>query len=206
MTLPPYHLLLTGGTGAISLAIAKHFAALRSSSNTSLWRITLVSRSSQRAQSALDALRPHSLDTQQHASVVGDVGHAEFWTRLTQRGGAESIGAVTALVNAAGVVRRGALARMSVEDIQSMVDTNLTGTILAARLMLRPLLEGKRSLGVGDGSTRSPSIVNVSSLLASHGGAGAAVYAAAKAGVVGRFCSCLLRMVLRAIRSHKGAE
>jgi len=84
-----------------------------------------------------------------------------------------------------------------VEEVQEMVDVNLMATVWACKFMLPGLLRQKQALGReavldkkevnGELDTwriRSPCIVNVSSLLASHGGAGASVYAASKAAVV----------------------
>lgn len=125
---------------------------------------------------------------------------------------AVALGDPTVLVNAAGCVRRGGLARTGVEDIQEMVDVNLMATVWACKFMLPGLLRQKRVLErqkaaaekeVGMESEtwriRSPSIVNISSLLASHGGAGAAVYAASKAGIVCKLFQSLVSECLAKI-------
>lgn len=78
------------------------------------------------------------------------------------------------LINNAGTTRDGLLLRMSEEDWDQVMDTNLKGTFLctkaAARLMVRQ---------------RFGRIVNVSSVVGMIGNAGQANYTASKAGVVG---------------------
>jgi NAD(P)-dependent dehydrogenase (short-subunit alcohol dehydrogenase family) len=103
----------------------------------------------------------------------------------------------TVVVNAAGFVRRGSLARSSPEDVEGLVGANLMATMWSCKYMLPALLRQKQILSkveTGDEmndmrAIRSPCIVNVSSLLASHSGAGAVVYSAAKAGVIGKIKS-----------------
>jgi NAD(P)-dependent dehydrogenase (short-subunit alcohol dehydrogenase family) len=115
-----------------------------------------------------------------------------------------AMGDPTVLVNAAGCVKRGGLARTAVEEVQEMVDVNLMATVWACKFMLPGLLRQKQALGreavldkkevngeLDTSRIRSPCIVNVSSLLASHGGAGASVYAASKAAVVCKLNSIL---------------
>lgn len=97
----------------------------------------------------------------------------------------------TVLVNAAGLVHRGGLYKRKADDIREEIDANLLTTIWACRSLHRWMAtKGKRELQrlehANDGGykIRSPSIVNFSSIIGTHGGAGAAVYAATKGAVL----------------------
>jgi 3-oxoacyl-[acyl-carrier protein] reductase len=78
------------------------------------------------------------------------------------------------LVNNAGVTADGLLARMSLEQWQKVLDTNLTGTFAVTRELARGML--RRRWG---------RIVTISSVVGLMGNAGQANYAAAKAGLIG---------------------
>ena len=82
--------------------------------------------------------------------------------------------AVDILVNNAGVTDDGLLLRMSREQWQRVLDTNLTGTFVLTKALVRGML--KRRYG---------RIVTVSSVVGLMGNAGQANYAASKAGLIG---------------------
>ncbi|MDQ1520976.1 MAG: 3-oxoacyl-[acyl-carrier protein] reductase [Actinomycetota bacterium] len=84
------------------------------------------------------------------------------------------LGAVTVLVNNAGITRDGLIARMSDEHWQSVIDTNLTGAFHTLRRATRSMMKA-----------RYGRIVNVASVGGHMGNAGQANYAAAKAGLLG---------------------
>ena len=86
----------------------------------------------------------------------------------------ETFGPVEILVNNAGVTADGLVARMSDEQWQRVLDTNLTGAFHTIRRATPKLMRG-----------RWGRIVNVSSVSAHAGRPGQANYAAAKAGLVG---------------------
>ena len=81
---------------------------------------------------------------------------------------------VDVLVNNAGVTGDNLLARMSLEQWRSVLDTNLTGAFAITKELVRGMM--KRRWG---------RIVTVSSVVGLMGNAGQANYAAAKAGLVG---------------------
>ncbi len=83
-------------------------------------------------------------------------------------------GRIDALVNNAGVVRDGLLLRMSDDDWDTVIDTNLKGAFLVTRAALRTMTR-----------QRSGRIVNMSSISGVRGNAGQANYAASKAAVIG---------------------
>ena len=78
------------------------------------------------------------------------------------------------LVNNAGVTRDTLIARMSDEDWEEVMDTNLRGTFNTCRAVSRKMLR-----------RRSGAIVNMSSVVGVHGNPGQANYAASKAGIIG---------------------
>ncbi len=85
-----------------------------------------------------------------------------------------ALGPVELLVNNAGTTEDGLVARMSDEQWQSVIDTNLTGAFHTIRRAAPKMMRA-----------RWGRIVNVSSVSAHRGGPGQANYAAAKAGLLG---------------------
>lgn len=86
----------------------------------------------------------------------------------------ESIGPVDVLVNNAGITRDGTLHKMTAEDWDAVIRTNLT----SAFNMTRAVINGMRDRGFGR-------IIQISSINGQKGQMGQANYAAAKAGIIG---------------------
>ncbi len=80
---------------------------------------------------------------------------------------------VDILVNNAGVTRDGLSMRMSDEDWDEVLDTNLKGTFLCMRAVSRPMMK-----------QRYGRIINMASVIGLIGNAGQANYAASKAGII----------------------
>ena len=118
-----------------------------------------------RAEQAAAALGDRALAT---AADVRDLAAVE---RMMDAA-VDRFGSFDILVNNAGILRDKSLKKMTAEDWQAVIDTNLTGTFNTCRAACDRLRDGGR-------------IVNVSSISASVGFFGQANYAAAKAGVVG---------------------
>jgi len=78
------------------------------------------------------------------------------------------------LVNNAGVTADNLLARMSFEQWQRVIDTNLTGTFAVTRELVRGMIR-----------QRWGRVISVTSVVGLMGNAGQANYAAAKAGLIG---------------------
>ncbi len=106
-------------------------------------------------------------------AVQADVSSPEEAQALVERVEGE-LGDVDALVNNAGVTRDTLIARMSDEDWEAVIDTNLRGTFNTCRAVARKMLRRKTG-----------SIVNLSSVVGMHGNPGQANYAASKAGIIG---------------------
>ena len=101
---------------------------------------------------------------------VSDAAQAAAAVAATQ----EALGGLDILVNNAGITRDNLVPRLSEEDWDAVLDTNLKGAFLCTKAALRPMLR-----------QRSGRIVNMSSVVAGTGNPGQANYAAAKAGLIG---------------------
>ncbi|MBF4510090.1 MAG: 3-oxoacyl-[acyl-carrier-protein] reductase [Aeromicrobium sp.] len=103
----------------------------------------------------------------------------------------ERYGRLDILVNNAGINRDGLLVRMSDDDWNAVIGTDLSGafylTRAAAKLMMK---------------ARSGSIVNVASVIGLVGNAGQANYAAAKAGLIGMTKSVARELASRGVRAN----
>lgn len=83
-------------------------------------------------------------------------------------------GAVTILVNNAGITRDNLAMRMKDEEWDAVIDTNLKSVFRLSKLVLRGMMKA-----------RSGRIINISSVVAASGNPGQINYAASKAGVAG---------------------
>lgn len=83
-------------------------------------------------------------------------------------------GQIDILVNNAGITRDGLMARMSEDDWDSVLDTNLKGAFLCSKAVMRTMMK-----------KRWGRIINVSSVVGFVGNGGQVNYAAAKAGLTG---------------------
>ncbi len=78
------------------------------------------------------------------------------------------------LVNNAGITRDNLIIRMSTDDWDKVINTNLKGTFICSKLVARTMM-----------SQRSGRIINISSVVGVMGNAGQANYSSSKAGVIG---------------------
>jgi 3-oxoacyl-[acyl-carrier protein] reductase len=92
-------------------------------------------------------------------------------------------GTPTILVNNAGVTRDGLLLRMSADDWQAVIETDLSAVYRTCKAVLRGMMKARRGR-----------IINIASVVGVMGNAGQANYAAAKAGMIG-FTKSLAREV-----------
>lgn len=178
------HVLITGGSRGIGLAIAKAFSKAN-------YRCTLVSRSEENLKTAISTLEsPPSSSAEPHRYIAGSISAADFWSTTHFReqglGKGEDASKIDVLVNCAGITQSRLFTTTPAEDIREIVDTNLTALMLGTRFLLRnKYLHTTSRSREGAGLDFTPSIINVSSLLGLSGGYGAVAYAASKAGVLG---------------------
>ncbi len=105
--------------------------------------------------------------------VQGDVSSRDDAERLIETA-IQQHGRIDVLVNNAGITRDQLLMRMTDDDWDAVLDTNLKGAFYTTRAVLRPMLR-----------KRSGRIINISSVVGLIGNAGQGNYAAAKAGLIG---------------------
>jgi len=98
---------------------------------------------------------------------------------------------VEILVNNAGITADGLLARMSLAQWQSVLDTNLTGTFALTRELVRGMIR-----------KRWGRVITISSVVGLMGNAGQANYAAAKAGLIGFTKSLARELASRGITAN----
>ncbi|UQS84351.1 3-oxoacyl-[acyl-carrier-protein] reductase [Bombilactobacillus thymidiniphilus] len=103
----------------------------------------------------------------------------------------EQAGHLDVVVNNAGIVRDGLLNRMSEEDFNSVVKTNLVGTFNVIRQSLRSMYK-----------QRSGCFINMASVVGLTGNIGQANYAASKAGIIGLTKSVAQEVALRNLRCN----
>lgn len=101
------------------------------------------------------------------------------------------LGALDILVNNAGITRDGLIVRMSDEDWDAVIATNLTGVFSMCRAAGKVMMKA-----------RSGSIVNMTSVVGVMGNAGQANYSAAKAGVIGLTKSIARELASRGVRCN----
>ncbi len=101
----------------------------------------------------------------------------------------KNFGAIDGLVNNAGITKDQLLMRMKDDDFDSVMATNLRGTYLCTKAVMRPMLKA-----------RAGSILNISSVVGQMGNPGQSNYAASKAGVEGFTRSIALEVASRGIR------
>ncbi len=86
----------------------------------------------------------------------------------------EKFGSIDILINNAGVTKDGLIMRMSEDDWDVVIDTNLKGAFNGTKAVTRHMMK-----------QRSGRIINISSVVGLIGNAGQANYAASKAGLIG---------------------
>ena len=143
---------------AVALAEAGHRIAFCYSSDDDGAKATRAAV--EKAGADTLAVRTDIRDPAAVDSAFGEIEHA--------------LGPVELLVNNAGTTEDGLVVRMSDEQWQRVIDTNLTGAFHTIRRAAPKMMRA-----------RWGRIVNVSSVSAHRGGPGQANYAAAKAGLLG---------------------
>jgi 3-oxoacyl-[acyl-carrier protein] reductase len=156
--------LVTGGSRGIGRAIALALAAGGAD--------VLVNY---RANEAAAAGVAAEIERAGRRAIIeqADITGADAPGRLVQAA-LDAFGRLDILVNNAGITRDGLLMRMSDEDWDVVLDTNLTSAFAMTRAALRPMVR-----------QRYGRIVNISSVVGVMGNAGQANYAASKAGLNG---------------------
>lgn len=156
--------LITGGSRGIGAAIAREFA--RQGQDVAISYLG----SADKAQAVVAECEAQGV---QAVAIQADVSLEPDCKRLLADAKA-ALGPVTVLVNNAGQTKDGLAMRMSLEQWEQIITTNLTGPFLMCRAILPDLLKA-----------RGGRIINLTSVAGLYGNAGQANYSAAKAGVIG---------------------
>jgi 3-oxoacyl-[acyl-carrier protein] reductase len=150
---------VTGASRGIGAAIARELAAGGA-------RVALNYRASAETAEGIAA----EIDG---VAIGGDIGDRDEAAGVVARA-EEAVGDLDILVNNAGITRDTLIARMSDEDWEAVVATNLSGAFYTSRAVARKMLR-----------RRAGAIVNLTSFVGLHGNPGQANYAATKAGLIG---------------------
>ena len=156
--------IVTGAGRGIGHAIAVRLA-------TEGAQVACVSRTIENARRTADELnvarsdsaRPYSVDVANHPDVQKIGGKI-----------VEDFGKIDILVNNAGVTRDGLSMRMSLEDWDTVINTNLRGAFNFVQAVQRSMIKQRKGR-----------IINISSVIGLIGNAGQTNYAASKAGLIG---------------------
>src|SRR5690242_12390522 len=156
--------IVTGAGRGIGQAIALRLAAEGA-------RVACVSRNEANAKRVADELNILRADAAKYYAV--DVADHEAVQKIGARI-LQDFTKVDILVNNAGVTRDGLAMRMSVEDWDTVINTNLRGAFNFTQSILRGMIK-----------QRSGRIINITSVIGLIGNAGQTNYAASKAGLIG---------------------
>jgi 3-oxoacyl-[acyl-carrier protein] reductase len=173
--------VLTGASGGIGLALTEYLLS------EGVGRLALQYRSS--PDDLFAVVRKHGLDPEQHcfrADLSDEDNVRSFGAQVR-----EAFGPIWGLVNLAGSTSNGLSWKLSLEDFQRVLADSLTTTFLTCREFIPVMREA-----------REGRIVNVSSVVAFSGVAGASHYGAAKAGVVGFTKSIARELASRQITAN----
>ena len=177
--------IISGGSRGLGLAVVERLLERGD-------RVATFSRSGSAALTALAAVHPDRL----HAEQI-DAADADAIRGFVARAAARFGGVDHCIANAA-VAHEGVVATVRDDEIDAMLTVNLRGSIVLVRECVRQMLV--RPVGEERSGAGGPSVVVVSSVVASRGSPGLAVYAATKAGLEGFALSLARELGSRGIR------
>ena len=120
--------------------------------------------------------------------VMADVSDEQQVNAMVERAETD-LGALSIVVNNAGITRDNVVMMMDPADFDSVIATHLRGTFLVSKAAARKMFR-----------RRSGCIINLASVVGRRGNAGQANYAAAKAGVIGLTKSLAKELGARGVR------
>lgn len=159
--------IVTGGTAGIGREIALQFAHHGAS-------VVVFGTNSERAAKVLQELEGARRSPEQRFLVeLGNIGDKK-WVDPTVEKLLTSFGKIDILVNNAGITRDGLLMKMTEDDWDAVLETNLKSIFNFSQSLIRPMLKARHG-----------KIINISSVVGLMGNAGQTNYAASKAGMIG---------------------
>lgn len=120
--------------------------------------------------------------------IYADASNAEQLKEVVTAALKEA-GAFDVLVNNAGITKDGLSFHMKMDDWEKVLDVNLTGAFVATQIVSNDMIHKKHG-----------SIVNMTSIVGLHGGAGQVNYSASKAGLIGYTKSLAKEVGSRGVR------
>lgn len=159
----PRVVVVTGGSRGLGAGIVRSYLASGD----------LVATCSRSSTPEVEAWAADPDTAERFLFEAADLSRREDADRFVQAV-VERWGRVDVLVNNAGVARDGILGMFSDDDLDTVIDLNLKGTLYVTRLVSRRML-----------ARRSGAIVNISSIVGLSGYRGLAVYSATKAALDG---------------------
>jgi 3-oxoacyl-[acyl-carrier protein] reductase len=163
MTLTAKIALVTGASRGIGQAIAMELGRQGAT-------VIGTATSDKGAQAISDYLAAAGIKGQGYALNVNDVAQTELVLGELRK----QYGEISILVNNAGITRDNLLARMTDDEWDDVITTNLKSVFRLSRAVLRAMMKA-----------RTGRIISISSVVGSMGNAGQANYAASKAGMIG---------------------
>jgi len=154
--------IVTGGSRGIGRAIVERLAAEGA-------RVAFTYNSSPGPAAEIEA----ALGSDRGMAIQCDVANPEQVGAMVEKV-LTAWGKIHILVNNAGITKDTLMMRMSIEDFESVIRTNLTGAFVATKAVLRPMM-----------GERWGRIINIASVVGLVGNPGQANYVASKAGVIG---------------------
>ncbi len=175
------NVLITGGSRGIGKGIVEVFAEHGA-------QVGFTFHSSQQpADELVASLEQNGTKAKAYKSDASDFEQAEKLIKDFL----EDFGSIDVLVNNAGITKDNLLMRMTEDDFNAVIQTNLNSVFNLTKASLRPFLK-----------QRSGSIINISSVVGLKGNPGQANYAASKSGIIGFTKSVALELGSRNVRSN----
>lgn len=174
--------LITGGSRGIGAAIVQRFA--QEGANVAF---TYLSSEEKANALATETATNHGVSVKAYRSDASDFAQAEELVNQV----VADFGQIDVLVNNAGITRDNLMLRMTEEQWDQVINTNLKSLFNLTKHVIKPMMRA-----------RSGSIINISSIVGVTGNAGQANYAASKAGVFGFTKSIAKEIGSRGIRCN----
>lgn len=173
--------LVTGGSRGIGRAIALKLAEYGANVAITYVSSTEAAREVGEQISGMGrrskALKADAVNFERAEAVIGEI--TSEW------------GSLDILVNNAGITRDNLILRMSEEQWDQVLDTNLKSIFNYSKAAAKPMMRA-----------RGGSIINISSVVGLSGNAGQSNYAASKAGIIGFTKSYAKELASRNIRAN----
>ncbi len=173
--------IVTGGSRGIGEAIA-----LKLAESGAHIAFTYVS-SDEKAKALEEKLKGFGVNAKAYKSNAADYNDCESLVNDVLK----EMGTIDICVNNAGISKDNLLLRMTPEQWDEVINTNLTSVFNLTKQVIKPMMKARKG-----------SIINMSSIVGMKGNAGQSSYAASKAGIIGFTKSIAAELGSRNIRCN----